>query len=49
MKITLNTLLTVLGAVQSIYEIGKGVVKTVKNKKKAPSPEDVESKEPEAE
>lgn len=33
MKFSLNTILTVLGAVQTIYEIGKGVVKTVKKTK----------------
>ena len=33
MKLSLNTVLTILGAVQTIYEIGKGVVKTVKKTK----------------
>lgn len=46
MRITLNGILAIFGAVQSIYEIGKGVVKVVKkDKKKAPeSVEDAEAK-----
>lgn len=33
MKFNINSILAILAAAQSIYEIGKGVVKTVKGKK----------------